>query len=387
MPVSPAGAVIGGGVLPDPELRVGDAGRLKYKPAEGKLFVDGLDPEDVIQGAIGDCYFLSTLAAIADRHSQLVEQMMKVNEDGTVSVTFYQRDRWNSPLRPVEIRVDGDLPSTSFSRPYARSADSRELWVSILEKAYAQWQGGYQAIVGGSARQVMEAITGWSPDFAWNAAAGPDALFERLQAATAAGSLVTAATHIDAAGVSYAGTGLVSQHVYTVLGVEERDGTGWVRLRNPHGNGEPAGDGIDDGVFDLPVEKFVQLFAITCMAAPGSGAKPPPLAPLPPAPDKKASEAERVLFAWLREAAAEAGLDAEALLEEYAAVAADPGNPYGRGGALAAMLMRMPRNLPRLEAMPTLDSLLGAGLLSRANALPVLAALREHRAPYNISER
>lgn len=37
-----------------------------------KLFVEGVESGDVIQGALGDCYFLGALSVVATRHDLLV---------------------------------------------------------------------------------------------------------------------------------------------------------------------------------------------------------------------------------------------------------------------------------------------------------------------------
>ena len=34
----------------------------------------------------------------------------------------------------------------------------------------------------------------------------------------------------------------------------------YVQLRNPWGESEPAGDGKDDGIFYLPMDKFQKLY-------------------------------------------------------------------------------------------------------------------------------
>ena len=45
-----------------------------------------------------------------------------------------------------------------------------------------------------------------------------------------------------------------------MLGYEEKNGEKYVTLRNPWGESEPAGNGPNDGVFQLKLEEFSKLY-------------------------------------------------------------------------------------------------------------------------------
>ena len=53
-----------------------------------------------------------------------------------------------------------------------------------------------------------------------------------------------------------------------LLGVEEKNGQKLVQLRNPWGEREPGHDGHDDGIFTMPLEKFMTSFATVEFAKP-----------------------------------------------------------------------------------------------------------------------
>ena len=56
--------------------------------------------------------------------------------------------------------------------------------------------------------------------------------------------------------------GYVPDHAYTVLDIRvDEHGASWVKLRHPWGNTEPDGDGVDDGIFEIPILEFARKFA------------------------------------------------------------------------------------------------------------------------------
>lgn len=154
--------------FPDPAPLDRDAGvggppmKTRFR---GPLFVGEPSPEDIKQGAIGDCYFPAALGALAAKDPQAIKNAIKDNGDGTYSVRFYEG---GNRRRPVDIQVDGALYTRSWGGPmYGQSLGTgtnpatMELWFPLIEKAYAQWKGGYQKIGEGDvAGRVLSEITG-----------------------------------------------------------------------------------------------------------------------------------------------------------------------------------------------------------------------------------
>lgn len=73
-----------------------------------------VDISDIQQGDYGDCYFMSSMGAIAREHPGFIEKMIHDNGDGTYTVTFYD-PICATPLGPCvykkhEITVDGNFP-------------------------------------------------------------------------------------------------------------------------------------------------------------------------------------------------------------------------------------------------------------------------------------
>jgi Calpain family cysteine protease/Bacterial pre-peptidase C-terminal domain len=105
-----------------------------YQYANGSLFQNGVSYQDVRQGELNSCFFLTGLAATAARSPNTIESMFTDNGDGTFTVRFYRN-------KIAEyVTVDRYLPTNSSgSLVYANKGGSpSELWVALAEKAYAQ---------------------------------------------------------------------------------------------------------------------------------------------------------------------------------------------------------------------------------------------------------
>ena len=132
---------------------------------KGQAFVKGdrdasdIQPNDVMQGSLGDCWFMAAVAAVARANPEAIRRLIKENGDDTYDVTLYLSDFWHS-RRPVVIRVDSKFPgrldrsnpalnSPYYAKPGNFTNHGPELWVMLLEKAYAQHKGGYNDVEGG----------------------------------------------------------------------------------------------------------------------------------------------------------------------------------------------------------------------------------------------
>lgn len=242
-----------------PSVPAEDAPRLSFDWVSGDVFKDGVSAADVVQGILGDCYVLAGFAAVAAQNPERIEDAIEDHGDGTFTVHFHD---FSSPDGKKDVLIDGRLPLMSGGLTYGKNKDRKELWVGLLEKAYAQWKGGYDALErgGGMLVDVMGALTGRAGD---TAAIGPgdeDFTIGVIQYALKANLTVAAATKPRSHEAEYRGTGLYASHGYTVLGTSEINGEYHLTLRNPWGRGEPSGNGPEDGVFSLPLSKFLVLF-------------------------------------------------------------------------------------------------------------------------------
>jgi hypothetical protein len=258
-----------------------------YATAPGALFDEkferDVEYDDVQQGAIGDCYFVAALSAAlytdADRHIRegLVREVH--DDEGFTNhfaVRFY--DGWG---KPQDIAVDADLVRRDGKPLYARSADSGandEEWaIGLIEKAYAKWHGSFEKIGnGGYAGDVLQALTGSSATYRETVDMKPDSIYAAIDEAMAENRPVVACTFSESDGVNYDGLNIYADHCYSVHGVKTQGDAQIVTLRNPWGDTEPAGNGPDDGIFDLEMSEFIRLYQMLSL---GGGTAPDVKAP------------------------------------------------------------------------------------------------------------
>lgn len=248
--------------IDDPSVLTKHTTDTTWKPVQdGKLFVDGVNFDDVVQGSIANCYMVGAFSAVARANPDAIKNAIKENADGTFTVRFFERGS-NGVMKPVEITVDGDLPQSSMgSARYGKAREGSELWVGVLEKAYAQWKGGYETIGnGGYPGEVITALTGKSTSYSSTKYGDTNTLFTNIQRGAANHKPMTSPTYGKDSGVDYSGTGVYAWHVYTVLGATEEAGTKYVELRNPWGSSEPGSDGKNDGIFKMKLDDFAKLY-------------------------------------------------------------------------------------------------------------------------------
>ena len=214
-----------------------------------QVFEDGISPDDILQGSIGDCYFLSAIGSLC-KFSHYIDKLFFTKEktkEHLYGVFIYLNGSWKLVL------IDDFLPYTGnrFKKFAFSSSGGKELWVAFLEKAWAKINGSYAKIgCGGSPTEVFdiltEALTEQIPINPYYS----DYIWETIFNSEKKGYIMTAGTSVDIFNLNIDEVGLSPGHAYTVLGVMEIDtGKGKekvVRLRNPYGNGEFNGDWSDN---------------------------------------------------------------------------------------------------------------------------------------------
>lgn len=125
---------------------------LTFEESDEPLFDDTHGPvkEDIKQGEVGDCYLMSALISLTKDNQALIRNLIK-EVGGNFEVTLYKEGI------PVTTTVDKRLivrsiPDYVDSMPTAQIID--DVWVPIIEKAYAKLFGSTPTDLGGDLMKI-----------------------------------------------------------------------------------------------------------------------------------------------------------------------------------------------------------------------------------------
>jgi hypothetical protein len=108
-----------------------------YGQMTGSLFENDISFSDINQGQAGTCYLLAACSTLANNQQQLIRDMFRANGDGTFGVRFY-----SATGNELWVTVNQSVPILSSNRLALAGNAARslagEMWVALLEKAYAQ---------------------------------------------------------------------------------------------------------------------------------------------------------------------------------------------------------------------------------------------------------
>ena len=105
---------------------------------------------------INNEYFLSAVSILAQR-PPLIERLFVTkewNKEGIYRLKICKDGEW------IDVTIDDYFPCEVYGSPIFASFHSGELWVMLLEKAYAKIHGSYYLIKGGFVNEALIDLTG-----------------------------------------------------------------------------------------------------------------------------------------------------------------------------------------------------------------------------------
>ena len=223
---------------------------------KGKDDTHVISPDDIVQNGIGDCYFLSSMAGLAKVMPNTIydaanpqNSIVSPKLDGGVQaqtadgkpiyiVKLYVPNgngtstRMNIEVVGDAVKMNAQVRGASYkAEPLADgNGDEQDLWVVLIEKAFAQVRGMYPSIASGAPDEAMKYLLGdthqsktlYIKDIVSK---------EEVDAALTAAKMAHFATLDDETKIDTAN--LVKGHAYLF---EELIPTGY-KLRNPHNRG------------------------------------------------------------------------------------------------------------------------------------------------------
>jgi len=238
----------------------------EFVPADQKplLFAASGAMSNVMQGILKNCHFLGALSVVAcrpDMVEQIFGPLKQVDprishsfllDRGLITVQLYKDCNWHDVTVDTRIPCAIDPDSGSFVPAFGRCVSPAQVWVQLLEKAYAKLHGCYSAIETGKMSEALADLTGGVTETVDTKGRegleriSSGSLWRQLQEAKSEGHLLACSLSIRNAQPEAQGPlGLLVNHGYAILDVETIPDNGFrlVKVRNPWGTNSGVWDG------------------------------------------------------------------------------------------------------------------------------------------------
>ena len=175
--------------LPDPKNVDWQFANQLCAPGQVPQFVDdGVASNDCIHGNLGDCWLISALSVLATRdeliiggrrgleydHDMIIDKELasilsngvyppifhKFREIGLYVIRIFKNFNWIYVLIDERIPVDKETLKPVFGS----CRNAHELWVALIEKAYAKLHGCYENLISGYVDEGIQELTGYQPE-------------------------------------------------------------------------------------------------------------------------------------------------------------------------------------------------------------------------------
>lgn len=259
-----------------------------------KFIKGGTGSGDVIQGSLGDCWFIGALSVMALRDDLLYGNIENLNSPEEITIEngknirkgvysalfhglgklgmfvfkFFINSAWRWTIVDDLIPMFADPENNIFHYVFGHCKESDELWVPLLEKAYAKVFGCYEALNGGLIDDGLTDLTGLVAEKCKITGKGgfletnpneptrSDELWQRLVRYREDKTLMGCSIEGDGVEgdvvIDGERTGLLSRHAYAIIDILTIDDPAarkqrhrLIRIRNPWGQREWQGRWCD----------------------------------------------------------------------------------------------------------------------------------------------
>ena len=178
-----------------------------------------MQPDHICQGKLADCYFLSAVSALAEVPGR-IESLFNtktVNKAGIYSLNLFVNGKVQEVIVDDLIPCDGTKKRPCF----AHARDTSQVWLMLLEKAWAKLHGSYCMTRRGSFLSAMPHLTGAPLRLIdHNFAEDVDELWDSITHATQRGLIVVASSSdTDLATPTRTKQLLTSSYSYSVVSI------------------------------------------------------------------------------------------------------------------------------------------------------------------------
>ncbi|CAH1789673.1 unnamed protein product [Owenia fusiformis] len=128
-----------------------------------KLVVKGVSCDDLSEGELGNCWFVSACSSLAQESKMWAKVIPDIKEQeysneapyaGILHFQFWRFGDW------IDVVIDDLLPTKDNKLIFCHSNSSNEFWSALLEKAYAKLYGDYESLVNGCTADTLVDFTG-----------------------------------------------------------------------------------------------------------------------------------------------------------------------------------------------------------------------------------
>lgn len=234
----------------------------------GPIHAGKIDWNEPAQGITGNCWLVASLIAIAKSRPEFIENMIKPLDNGWFQVTFQKYDHEQQRYVPETTKVSSKLWRqhgyvNHGSTTSDNSIENMPMWFPLIEKAYAQLRGSYEASSSGFGIQAFERLLGTQPQWLGHNETSHDMAFRSMVDAVADRQpIYTQTPKTFAVGKQLSnkrGRSLVANHAYAVVDAFVEEGARYVTIRNPWANTGPNG-GRATGIFTLSAQDYFAAF-------------------------------------------------------------------------------------------------------------------------------